>query len=324
MYTIGVDLGGTNIAAGIVNEKMELVVKGSVPTLPARGGDAIMADMAALCLRLAEEAGIPFAEIESVGIASPGTILYEEGMVERSDNLNFYRFPIRDKLRALLPGMTVYLENDANAAAWAEAMCGAARGTHNSVMITLGTGLGGGIVINDRIYTGHNGAAAELGHVLLRHGGRLCNCGRRGCFEAYCSATGLIASTKEMMEECRRLKRTTLMSEEAERFGKVNARVPFNAAKRGDPYALRVVAEYKDMLAAGIVDLINTFQPEVISIGGGICNEGDYLLSPDFLKQIEEEQFTRDSDRKPRVVIAQLGNDAGIIGAAMLGKNPNA
>ena len=319
MYTIGVDLGGTNIAAGVVNEKMEIVAKGSVPTLPARGGDAIMADMAALCLRLIAEAGITTADVSSVGIASPGTILYEEGMVERSDNLNFYRFPIRDKLADLLPGMTVYLENDANAAAWAEAMCGAARGTHNSVMITLGTGLGGGIVINDRIYTGHNGAAAELGHVLIRHGGRLCNCGRRGCFEAYCSATGLIASTNEMMEECRRLKRTTLMSEEAERFGKVNARVAFNAAKRGDPYALRVVAEYKDMLAAGIVDLINTFQPEVISIGGGICNEGDYLLSPDFIKQIEEEQFTRDSDRKPRVLSAELGNDAGIIGAAMLG-----
>lgn len=131
MYTIGVDLGGTNIAAGVVNDKMEIVVKGSVPTLPDRGGDAIMADMAALCLRLAKEAGVSWDEIESVGIASPGTILYEEGVVERSDNLHFYRFPIRDKLAALLPKTTVYLENDANAAAWAEAMCGAARGTRD-------------------------------------------------------------------------------------------------------------------------------------------------------------------------------------------------
>ena len=321
MYTIGVDLGGTNIAAGVVNEKMEIVAKGSVPTLPARGGDAIMADMAALCLRLAAEAGITMKDVESVGIASPGTIMYEEGMVERSDNLNFYRFPIRDKLAALLPGTTVYLENDANAAAWAEHMCGAARGTHNSVMITLGTGLGGGIVINDKIYAGFNGAAAELGHVTIKKGGRLCNCGRRGCFEAYCSATGLVQTTEEVMEECRRLKRATLMTEEAERFGKVSARVAFNAMKRGDAYGKAVVDAYKEQLAEGIIDLINIFQPEVLSIGGGVCNEGDYLVSADFLKKIDEEQFTRDADRKTVIRIAKLGNDAGIIGAAMLGQN---
>ena len=321
MYTIGVDLGGTNIAAGLVDQEMKIVKKGSVPTRPERGGDAIMADMAELCRSLAKEAGISLAEISSIGIASPGTILYEEGMVERSDNLNFYRFPIADKLRALLPGMTVYLENDANAAAWAEAICGAARGTRDSVMITLGTGLGGGLVINGKIYAGHNGAAAELGHVLVKKGGRMCNCGRRGCFEAYCSATGLIASTKDMMEECRRLKRTTLMTEEAERYGKVNARVAFNAMKRGDVYARKVVEEYREYLADGIIDLINIFQPEVLSIGGGICNEGEHLLSPDFLKKIEEEQFTRDADHKTAIRIAELGNDAGIIGAAMLGQN---
>ncbi|MBO7762959.1 MAG: ROK family protein [Clostridia bacterium] len=319
MYTIGVDLGGTNIAAGIVSSDMKIIKKGSVPTLPKRGGDAVMADMAALCKSLVSEAGLTFDEIESVGIASPGTILYKEGMVERSDNLGFYRFPIADKLRALLPGVTVYLENDANAAAWAEAVCGAARGTRDSVMITLGTGLGGGIVLGRKIYAGHNGAAAELGHVLVKKGGRLCNCGRRGCFEAYCSATGLIESTMDMMEECRRLKKDTLMTEETERFGKVNGRVAFNAAKRGDVYAQRVVDEYKEFLADGIIDLINIFQPEVLSIGGGICNEGDYLLSKDFLEKIDREQFTRDADHKTVIRIAELGNDAGIIGAAMLG-----
>ena len=320
MYTIGVDLGGTNIAAGVVDSQRKIVKKGSVPTGAARGGDAIMADMAALCRSLVEEAGLTMADIASIGIASPGTILYEEGMVERSDNLGFYRFPIADKLRALIPGMTVYLENDANAAAWAEAVCGAAAGTRNSVMITLGTGLGGGVVIDGKIYAGHNGAAAELGHVTLKRGGRLCNCGRRGCFEAYCSATGLIASTEEMLEECRRLKKETLMTEEVERYGKVNARVPFNAAKRGDPYALRVVAEYKEYLAEGIIDLINIFQPEVLSIGGGVSGEKDYLTSPDFLEKIATEQFTRDAEHKAVVCTATLGNDAGIIGAAMLGE----
>ena len=319
MYTIGVDLGGTNIAAGIVDSNMKIVRKGSVPTLPKRGGDAVMADMAELCRTLVREAGLTMEDIESVGIASPGTILYDEGMVERSDNLGFYRFPIADKLRALLPGMTVYLENDANAAAWAEAVSGAARGTRDSVMITLGTGLGGGLVLDGKIYVGHNGAAAELGHVLVKKGGRLCNCGRRGCFEAYCSATGLIRSTEEMMEECRRLKIDTLMTEEAEKFGKVNGRVAFNAAKRGDPYARRVVQEYKDFLADGIIDLINIFQPEVLSIGGGVSGEGDNLVSPDFLEKIEREQFTRDAEHKTIIRVAELGNDAGIIGAAMLG-----
>ncbi len=320
-YTIGIDLGGTNIAVGIVDDRMQLVTKGSVPTCAERGGDAIMADMASLCRSLAKEAGIALSEIESVGIASPGTVLYAEGMIERSDNLNFHRFPIVDKLRALLPGMTVYLENDANAAAWAEAVAGAARGTRDSVMITLGTGLGGGLILNGRIYAGHNGAAGELGHVLIKKGGRLCSCGRRGCFEAYCSATGLIRSTKEMMEECRRLRYDTLMTEEAEKYGKVNARVAFDAMRRGDVYARRVLEEYRELLADGIINLINTFQPEVLSIGGGICNEGEHLLSPDFLEKIEREQYTRDADRKTRIRIAELGNDAGIIGAAMLGRS---
>ena len=168
------------------------------------------------------------------------------------------------------------------------------------------------------------GSAAELGHVLVKKGGRLCNCGRRGCFEAYCSATGLIASTIDKMEECTRLKRDTLMTEEAERFGKVNARVAFNAMKRGDVYAKEVVDAYKELLAEGIIDLINIFQPEVLSIGGGICNEGEYLVSADFLKKIDEEQFTRDADHKTVIRVAELGNDAGIIGAAMLGKNATA
>ena len=319
-YKIGVDLGGTNIAVGLVGEDRRIVLKGSVPTRPERGGDAIMADMAALCQRLCREAGVALSEVASVGIASPGTILYDEGAVERSDNLGFYRFPIVDKLRALLPEMTVYLENDANAAAWAEAVCGAAKGTRHSVMITLGTGLGGGIILDGKIYAGHNGAAAELGHVLLRRGGRLCNCGRRGCFEAYCSATGLIRSTEKMLEECRRLQYPTLMTEEVERYGRVNARVAFNAMKRGDVFAKRVVDTYREDLADGIIDLINIFQPEVLSVGGGICNEGEHLLTPEILKKIDREQFTRDADHKTAIRIAELGNDAGIIGAAMLGE----
>ena len=324
MYTIGIDLGGTNIAAGIVDENMNIIQKASVPTPVSRGGDAIIEDMAALCTRLTQQAGIDMASVSSAGIASPGTILYEEGMVERSDNLRFFRFPIVEKFRALFPVRHVFLENDANAAAYAEAVCGAARGTRDSVMITLGTGLGGGIVINRKIYYGWNGGAAELGHVVIKKYGRLCNCGRHGCWEAYCSATGLIQTTEEALEECRRLKHKTIMTDEVEKYGKVNARVAFNAMRAGDIYGRQVVELYQDYLAEGIVNLINIFQPEVLSIGGGICNEKEYLLSPDFLLRISEEQFTRDAARKTSIRIAELGNDAGIIGAAALEKNANA
>ncbi len=321
MYRIGIDLGGTNIAAGIVGNNHTIIKKASVKTPVAQGNEAVVAEMAALCHRLLQEAGIGAAEIDAVGIASPGTILYDEGMVERSDNLSFYRFPIVAKLREALalPGVPVYLENDANAAAWAEAVAGAAQGARHSLMITLGTGVGGGVIIDGKIYTGHNGAAAELGHITLKRGGRLCPCGRRGCFEAYASASGLVASTEEMIEECRRLHYRTLMTEIATQYGKVNARVAFDAMKKGDRFATRVVEEYRAYLAEGIIDLINIFQPEVLTIGGGVCNEGDALLSPDFLDKIDKEQFTRDADHKTRILVAQLGNDAGIIGAAALG-----
>ncbi len=321
MPTLGIDLGGTNIAAGLVDNEGKLVVRGSVPTLPKRGPLAITSDMNMLCRRLMEEAGVALHEIDSVGIATPGSVLYEEGMVERAENLGFDHFPIVESLRSLLPISRIYIENDANAAAWAEAICGASRGTKSSVMITLGTGVGGGIVFDGKIYSGYNGAAAEIGHMVIEKGGRLCPCGRRGCFEAYCSATGLILSTKEAMAECQKQGITTLMAEIAATYGKVNGRVVFDAMKRGDMYARRVVESFKDYLAEGILNIIHILQPEVILIGGGICNEREALLSPDFLKRIEEEQFTRDSRHKTKVRIAELGNDAGIIGAAMLGRS---
>ena len=321
MPTLGIDLGGTNIAAGIVDNEGRLTVHGSVPTLPKRGPLAITSDMNALCRRLMEEAGLALHEIDSVGIATPGSVLYEEGVVERAENLGFDHFPIVESLRSLLPVNHIYIENDANAAAWAEAICGAARGTKSSVMITLGTGVGGGIVFDGKIYSGHNGGAAEIGHMLIEKGGRLCPCGRRGCFEAYCSATALILSTKEAMAECERQGLPTLMTEAAAAYGKVNGRVAFDAMKRGDVYARRVVESFRDYLAEGIINIINLLQPEVILIGGGICNEREALLSPDFLERIDGAQYTKDARRKTRVCIAELGNDAGIIGAAMLGRS---
>ncbi len=317
MVYIGVDLGGTNIAVGIVDEHSNILLKGSVPTEAGRGNTAVIRDMCALAEQLLTQLGLTVADVAAAGIASPGSILPEEGVVERSDNLHFFRFPIVEVFRSFLPIEKIYLENDANAAAWAEAIAGAAKGTDNSVMITLGTGLGGGIILNKKIYYGQNGAAGELGHVVIEHKGRLCPCGRRGCWEAYSSATGLIAMTEEKLRECAALKQKTLMTDHLKE-GRISGRTAFNAAKAGDPYGLSVVETYKDYLATGIINLINTFQPEVLSIGGGICHEGDYLLSKDLLERIDREQYTRDAEKKTKIKIAELGNDAGIIGSAGL------
>lgn len=321
MYYIGVDLGGTNIAVGIVSEDYKIIEKGSVPTKADREPELIIKDMAELCGRLLEKNRIPLSDVAYVGIASPGTVNNDTGMIEYANNLPFFRFPIVALFKKYLPVAHVYIDNDANAAAMGEALAGAAKGSQKSIMITLGTGVGGGIIIDNKIYSGFNHAGGELGHTVMVMNGRPCTCGRRGCFEAYCSATALIKATEEKLTECRIKGIPTLMTEEAQSFGRVNARVPFNAQKRGDAVAKQLVDEYVAYLACGITNLINTFQPEILSIGGGISGERDNLLRP-LLALIDREQYNRDADRekKTKIVIAELGNDAGIIGAACLGQ----
>ncbi|MBR2897159.1 MAG: ROK family protein [Oscillospiraceae bacterium] len=320
MYYIGVDLGGTNIAIGIVNEDFEIVKKGSTPTKPERGADAIVADMAALSRKLIEEMGITMDDIASAGVATPGTANNETGVVEYANNIPFLQYPLADKLSALLDGKPVYIENDANAAAKAEAMAGVAKGAPYSVMITLGTGLGGGIVINGKVYSGFNFAGAELGHIVIEKDGRQCSCGRKGCWEAYSSATGLVNMTKDAILAARESGRETAMEEMiGGDLDKVSARTAFNAQKAGDALGAEVVDEYISYLATGIVNIINIFQPNVLSIGGGVCNEGDNLMKP-LLEKVWSETYSREGTPQTQIMIAKLGNDAGIIGAAVLGQ----
>ena len=318
MYYIGVDLGGTNIAIGIVDEEKKIVLKGSTPTNPARDGELIIKDMAALAEKLLKDAKIALAEVAYVGIASPGVANCETGMVEYANNLPFKDFPIAKLFKKYLPVKEVFVANDANAAALGEAYAGAAKGSRNSVMITLGTGVGGGIIIDGKIYSGFNHAAGELGHIVIRQGGRLCSCGRRGCWEAYSSATALSAMTKEKVLECKAQVIPSIMIDEYEANGRVSARTAFAAMKQGDAAGAEVVDKYISHLACGLSNIINIFQPEVLIIGGGVCNEREYLLNP-LMEKVEHEQYTRSSDKKTKVVIAELGNDAGIIGAACLG-----
>ncbi|MCI5756431.1 MAG: ROK family protein [Firmicutes bacterium] len=316
MYYIGIDLGGTNIAVGIVDESFKIVKKGSTPTLVNRDPELIIADMGKLCLELLAETGIGLEEVVCAGIAAPGSVNPRTGIIEYANNLPFLRFPIADTLRKYLPVRKVYLENDANAAALGEAVGGAAKGKRLSVMITLGTGVGGGVIIDGKIYSGFNYAGAELGHTVIEYNGRQCSCGRKGCFEAYASATALVSMTKEKLAACK----DTLMWEMCGNdLNKADARIAFAAMKKGDRAGKEVVDMYISYLACGITNMINIFQPEVLLIGGGVCNEKDYLLKP-LTEIVNADQYTRNQAVKTEIKIAALGNDAGIVGAAALGR----
>ncbi|MGN0601645.1 MAG: ROK family protein [Oscillospiraceae bacterium] len=312
-YYIGIDLGGTNIKAGVVNENFTIVSKATCKTKLPRPAEEICADMAEIALEAIENAGLTLNDIESVGIGTPGTANSSTGIIEYSNNLGFLNVPIVKLMKTHIP-KPCYVENDANAAAYGEFIAGAAQGANDAVCITLGTGVGGGIIINKKIYSGFNFAGAEIGHTVIDPNGPECTCGRKGCFEVFSSATGLIRMTKEAME----YNKDSLLWEAGNQEGKVSARTAFNAMRMGDQTAKAVVDKYIRYLACGITNTINIFQPDILCIGGGVCNEGDPLLVP--LKElVEKEVYTKNSAKNTEIVIAQLGNDAGIIGAAFLG-----
>lgn len=317
-HYLGIDLGGTNIAVGVVNEDLAIVAKDSVPTGADREADAIIADMADLCKKVLADAGLTMADIEYAGIAAPGTANSETGVIEYANNLPFVNYPIADKLASMAVIDTVYIENDANAAALAEALAGVAKGAKHSVMITLGTGVGGGIILDGKVYCGFNHAGAELGHMVIKHRGRHCSCGRDGCWEAFSSATGLIHMTKVKLETCKEDGSAAIMEEVVKEAGKVSGKTAFVAMRKGCKAGAEVVDEYISYLACGLANIINIFHPDILSIGGGICNEGDNLLVP--LKEKIWSQIDVDDDKRTKIVIAQLGNDAGIIGGAALGR----
>lgn len=312
MRKIGIDLGGTNIAAGIVDENGVILCKDSVPTGASRPKEEIINDIAALCRTLTAKMGLTLSEIDSVGIAVPGGVDEKSGEILFTPNIPFSGLNICEILSEKLDGRRVRVANDANAATLAEVFAGAAKGADNAVMITLGTGVGGGIVIDKKIYSGSNGLAAEIGHFVLQMGGEKCGCGRRGCFEAYASGTALIRMTKEELNTCFMSGEATLMAEAKE----VSARTAFNAFREGDKAAARVIERYTDALASGIASLINIFQPDVFIIGGGISNEKQFLI--DLLQpKVDAEDFARGAKKRTRLCTATCGNDAGIIGAAL-------
>ena len=308
MYRIGIDLGGTNIAAGVVDEGQHIVAEVSLPTGAERPAEAVVADICRAAEKAMEKAGITAAHCASVGIGSPGTCDSANGVVVRAYNLGWFNVPVCSMVTAQL-GLPCRLSNDANCAALAETVAGGAVGCRNMILITLGTGVGGGIIIGGKIYDGMRGAGAELGHTLLVLDGEPCTCGRRGCWEAYSSATALIRQARQAAAE----HPESLLAGAEEITGKT----VFDAADRGDETANAVVDRFCDYLGAGVTNIVNALAPEVILIGGGISRQGERLLAP-VRRYVEKNCFGGKDGAIPIIAAARLGNDAGIIGAAAL------
>lgn len=311
MY-IGIDLGGTNIAAGVVSEDGKILIQDSVPTDSTRPNIEIVKDMAELSKSLIERLGKSTEDIKGVGIGCPGTIDFEKGEVVYSNNIKMEHFPIAEEFKKFLD-LPVKVDNDANCAAMGE-YTASGKGSDSFMLITLGTGVGSGLVINGKMFRGFNGAATEAGHMTLVSDGEMCTCGKAGCWEAYASVTALIRQTKRAMEK----NPQSLMNELAQKEGKVSGRTAFDAAKAGDDAAKAVVSAYAGYVADGITSVENIIQPEIIAVGGGISREGEYLLEP-VRKRVAETRFNKFMP-KTEIVTAKLFNDAGIIGAAMIAK----
>lgn len=307
MNYIGIDLGGINTAAALVSGEGEILRKRSVPT--PRTPEAV-ADVIAEHVRvLSADAG---ELAPCIGIGAPGALDPERGVISYWSNLQFREVPLADMVRSRT-GIPAVLENDANCAALGEFVSGAGKGSRSLVVITLGTGIGGGAVLNGRLATGLNGGGMEVGHMVIQHRGRPCSCGRKGCFETYCSATALVREARRAMERDAGSALWSLAGSPE----KLNGKLVFQAAAEGDPAAKGVLDEFLDYLGSGVTSLINVFQPEVFCIGGGLAGAGEQIMAP--VRQIvEREVYARDEDVRTRVLRAALGNDAGLIGAALL------
>lgn len=315
MYRIGIDLGGTNIVAGVVDKDYKILAKAECKTAVPRPEMEICESMAAVAKKAVEKAKISMNEIKSVGIGVPGAVNPKTGVIEYSANLFFHNWEVVKMMQTLID-KPITIENDANAAAYGEYLAGSAKGTKNAVCITLGTGVGAGIIIDGEIYSGSNYAGAEMGHMVIVYGGKECACGRKGCWETYASATGLIALTKEAILNEKPDFSYMLKSINGD-INKVSGLTAFNAMRAGDDTGRQVVEKYIGYLACGVTNAVNIFQPDVLCIGGGISREGETLLGP-LRTLVEQERYTKHNKKQTAIVAATLGNDAGIIGAAFL------
>lgn len=313
MYSVGIDLGGTNIAVGVIDENNKIIGRGKEKTFSERDAEEIFESMVKAVNSALSDAKITLNEVKSIGIGTPGSVDKENGIIVYANNLNFYNVPARDILKKYFD-TEIYIDNDANCAALGEAVAGAGEGKKSFVAVTLGTGVGSGLIVDGKIVTGCNDAGGECGHMVIMVDGEECTCGRKGCWEAYASATALIKQTKEAMNKD---KNSVMWSLCENNIDNVSGRTAFDAMRAGDKTGKEVVDRYIKYISVGTVNLINALQPEVLCFGGGICNEGDTLLEP-IREYVRRERYSKYAEKQTVICRAVLGNDAGIIGAALL------
>ena len=310
MY-IGIDVGGTNLKAGLVDQSGTILAVERTP-MDFRGPESFADTLASLAKAVMASGGAAAQDVEYVGIGIPGAVA--GGDILYTANIPMKNVPLEKLFRQHLD-LPVLLGNDADCAAVGEWSCGVGRGTKHFIVITLGTGVGGGMILNGKLYSGC-GAGGEVGHIVVQKDGVPCNCGRRGCWEAYASATGLIRETTEAMKA----HPESLLHQVAAQNGAVDGRTSFQAAEQGDETALAVCRSYAEYLASGLTDLVNILHPEAVALGGGVAAAPEYLLLDPVREIVARECYARHVGQVPHIVRAELGNDAGIIGAAMLGR----
>ena len=314
MY-IGIDLGGTNIAVGIVDEEGTIKFEKSCETKKEREPHEIIEDMISLVLNILDESHVELKEIKAIGIGIPG-LADIKGNVIFCVNLGWKNVPLREMLEKVLH-KPIYIDNDATVAALAEYESGSMKNCKSGIMLTLGTGIGGGIILNGEVYSGFNGVGSELGHIVIGENFYNCNCGRNGCLETFASSTAIIKHTKKLISDMN--ENTTIMEKADGNINNINAKIIFECAKEGDKLANLAVNRLVKYLSIGILNIINFIDPEIIALGGGVAGAGKYLLD----KVIVEVNTNKYYEDLPigKIVLAQLGNKAGIIGAAMVAKH---
>ena len=309
-YIIGIDLGGMSAKGAVFTQKGELLYCDKMKTNKTDGFDGTVELLASLCKSLAKNANINFDDVEAIGVGAPGVVDSNAGVVLRWSNFDWQDAPLAKRLSGLT-GKQVFVANDANTAALGEAKFGATAQYQSSVLLTIGTGVGGGIVLDGHIWDGFNGAGAEIGHIVIVPGGRLCSCGNRGCFEAYCSATALINDTKEAMIN----NPDSLLWKICGRTDNVDGKSAYVAAEQGDTAAKIVIDRFIKYFSIGIANIVTLLQPEVVGIGGGMSAQGETLIAP-IDRLVSQSGVIKSLEKRPKIVAAGLLNDAGIVGAA--------
>ena len=314
-YIVAIDLGGMSAKGALFSTDDKIICEDRVKTCSKDGFECTVNSLAELAKTLADKAGVNFDDVLAIGAGAPGVVDIRTGVILRWSNFNWNNVPFADRLSALT-GKPVFVANDANVAALGEAKFGATSKYQSSILLTIGTGVGGGIVFDGKLIEGYKSAGAELGHITIREGGLPCACGRLGCYEKYASATALILQTRRAMVEDLSSEMWVLVDGKIEN---VDGRTAFEGARRGDATAKKVIEQFVGYLSEGIADFVNILRPEAIVLGGGIANEGEDLFGP--LRSAVDKRTYIAMDIVPlKIVGAKLGNRAGVYGGYAIAK----